>query len=276
MYQAFVFNFKIEAQVSMTNNHMSALPLFQIMTDIKPTPLPIIIGIAGASASGKTSIANAIADSFGHAVEDIVQVIPLVWFHKSLPIAGDDVYGCGPNCFAPADPTRSREAGWEGYGPDSIDFDKVIDVFDALRRGEQMVWIPGVLSSVCTTPIIILDGLYSLYDQRLAALMNVKVFVECDGDTLLTRYIRHSIESISDDTIDAPKCHIGDILNRYESKIKPAADKWIMDQCAAADIIVPNRGDRPVKSLGAIAILHDYICSKLIHAVLASRLNDPQ
>lgn len=194
------------------------------------TSLPIIIGIAGGAASGKSSLAHEIIELFD---EDVARKLPQVWFHKS-PWATDDVDN--------------------DFDPNSFDFDQLGDVLESFRRGERTVFIPNVLGTIRVSPVIILCGPHAFYDQRIAAMMDIKVFVECDPDTALTRYIRRN----------SPGEDLETILKTYEKHLKPAFEKWIIQQRQAADIIVPTSSSPCAASLKVINILYECILFKLL------------
>ncbi len=182
---------------------------------------PILICIAGGSASGKTTLVNEIAGAFSK--KDIVI------------IKHDDYYKDQSNLTI-------EERKLTNYDhPSALENDLLIshlkdllndkpidkpiyDFVEQNRKNETEIVKPG--------KVIILDGILALEDERLRQLASIKVFVECDEDLRLIRRIRR-------DMIERGRCFDG-IISQYLRTVKPMYHSFVSPTKRYADIIIPN------------------------------------
>jgi len=199
-----------------------------------------IVGIAGGTASGKTTIVRKIKESFG---DDIVVIN-----HDSYYKAHDDL----------SYEDRSRL----NYDhPDSFDTQMMIDDVKKLKNNEE-VDIPvydfsihnraDATVHIIPKNVIILEGILVLENKELRDLMDIKVFVDADADERLMRRIRR-------DMVERARS-IDSILNQYADTVKPMHEQFIEPSKKYADIIIPRGGE----NLTGISILHQHIKSMLV------------
>ncbi len=182
---------------------------------------PLLIGIAGGPCSGKTSIANSIARYSGVDV----QVIQMDWF-------------------------RDRR---KPIGPNSYNIEHLINIIQRLKNRTYLnttlditIYVDGENNEVVTipikcTPVVIIEGPYAFYDQRLAALTNIRMFIDCDADIRLCRAIKQ-VEIQSSAELES-------MLRCYMDIVAPLFDKWIVNQRPFADIIINNNDNKGTDSL---------------------------
>ncbi|WP_066293125.1 uridine kinase [Bacillus sp. FJAT-29937] len=191
------------------------------------TRKPVVIGVAGGSGSGKTSIAKAIYDRFkGHSI---------------LMLEHDYYYKDQKHL-------SFEERLKTNYDhPFAFDTDLLIEhikrllqykhvqkpVYDYARhtRSEEVI-------EVEPKDVIILEGILVLEDERLRDLMDIKLFVDTDADL---RIIRRMIRDIKERgrTMDS-------VIDQYISVVRPMHNQFIEPTKRYADIIIPEGGQNHV------------------------------
>ena len=196
----------------------------------------IIIGIAGGTGSGKTTVVRKIVESLP---KDSVAVIPQ-----------DSYYNDQSDM-----PLEERKKTNFDH-PDAFDWTLFGQQIAELRHG-RAIEQPTYSYLVCTRlpetihvepkEVIIVEGIMSLYDKGLRDLMDLKVFVETSPDERLLRVITR-------DTVK--RGHpLEMLIDKYRNVLKPMHDQFIEPTKQFADIIVPNGGTNQK----AIDILTTYI-----------------
>lgn len=196
----------------------------------------IIIGIAGGTGSGKTTVVRKIVESLP---KDSVAVIPQ-----------DSYYNDQSDM-----PLEERKKTNFDH-PDAFDWTLFGQQIAEFRHGKAIEQ-PTYSYLVCTRlpetihvepkEVIIVEGIMSLYDKGLRDLMDLKVFVETSPDERLLRVITR-------DTVE--RGHpLEMLIDKYRNVLKPMHDQFIEPTKQFADIIVPNGGTNQK----AIDILTTYI-----------------
>ena len=194
-----------------------------------------IVGIAGGTASGKTTIVRKIKESFG---DDIVVIN-----HDSYYKAHDDL----------SYEDRSRL----NYDhPESFDTDLMISDVKKLKENiaiDMPVYDYTIHnradSTVHVVPkkVIIVEGILILENKELRDLMDIKVFVETDADERLMRRIRR-------DMVERARS-IDSILMQYRETVKPMHEQFVEPSKKYADIIIPRGGENTT----GIGILQEHL-----------------
>eukprot|EP01080_Neovahlkampfia_damariscottae_P003963 gene3963-7219_t len=230
-----------ESPESRIRNYMNFSP--QEKNKKKSTKTPFIIGIAGGTASGKTTVTNSIVKHLG---DQRVAVVAQDSFYKTL------------------NTTQQITAKKNEYNfdhPDAFDTELLFETLQSMKKGKK-VQIPVydfVTHSRSTTEsceifgadVIIIEGILILYSKELRELMNLKIFVDTDADTRLARRIKRDISERGRD--------LSGVLTQYEKFVKPSFDDYISPTKKFADIIVPRGGD----NLVAIDLLVQHVNIKL-------------
>ena len=200
----------------------------------------LVIGIAGGTGSGKTTVVNKIIKSLPAGE---VAVIPQDSYYKDsghIPME-----------------ERSKINFDE---PASIEWTLLEKQLRELKEGKS-IEMPTYSYLTCTRQketvhveprdVIIVEGILVLTQQSLCQLMDVKVFVDADADDRLIRVIaRDCIERGR-----TPQM----VIDRYQAVLKPMHERYIEPSKRKADLIVPQGGNNTV----AIKLLTDYIASRL-------------
>ncbi|WP_022774399.1 uridine kinase [Butyrivibrio sp. AE2015] len=194
-----------------------------------------IVGIAGGTASGKTTIVRMIKEKFG---DDIV-------------VINHDSYYKAHNDLSYEDRTRLNYDHPESFDTDLLieDVKKLknniaidVPVYDYTihNRADQTV-------HVVPKKVIILEGILILENKELRDLMDIKVFVETDADERLMRRIRR-------DMVERARS-IDSILKQYTETVKPMHEQFVEPSKKYADIIIPRGGE----NITGISILQEHL-----------------
>ncbi len=200
----------------------------------------LVIGIAGGTGSGKTTVVNKIINSFAQGE---VAVIPQDSYYKDSSHVPPEL--------------RSKINFDE---PAAIEWSLLVRQLKELKEGRS-IEMPTYSYLTCTrqpetvkvepTDVVIVEGILVLNDPELRDLMDVKVFVDADPDERLIRVIaRDCIERGR-----TPQM----VIDRYRDVLKPMHCRYIEPSKQYADLIIPQGGSNTV----AITLLTDYIASRL-------------
>lgn len=183
----------------------------------------LIIGIAGGTGSGKTTVVKKIACSLP---TDSVAIIPQDSYYNNQW----DV------------PENVRKLTNFDH-PNAFDWKLFEEQIEALRNG-QAIEQPTYSYLTCTRQeatihvepkdVIIVEGIMALYDQKLRELMDLKIYVDAAPDERLLRVIQRDI---------AERGHpLEMLIEKYRNVLKPMHDEFIEPTKQFADIIIPNYG----------------------------------
>ena len=187
----------------------------------------LIIGIAGGSGSGKTTVVKAIAEQ----LKENVVVIPQDSYYKDMSDASEE---------------EKRTHNFDH--PDSVDFDLLHKQLKELKDGktvEQPIYSyltcgrsKDQTLTVRPADIIIVEGILIFTDPKLRKLMDIKIFVDADDDDRVMRVISRDIAERGK-TVEW-------VIERYTNTVKPMYHQFIEPSKRYADIIVPQGGHNQV------------------------------
>ncbi|MFA8451074.1 MAG: uridine kinase [Bacteroidales bacterium] len=200
----------------------------------------LIIGIAGGSGSGKTTV-----------VKKIVETLP----ENSVAVISQDSYYKDNGHLTPEERSQINFDH-----PDSIEFELLIQHIDQLRRGED-INMPIYSYLTCARAndteklspkkVIIVEGILILTNAELRKRFDIKTFVDAEADDRLMRIIQRDIQERGR--------NFKEVLVHYDSYVKPMHQQFIEPTKRFADIIVPQGGANTV----AIDILSSKIKTNL-------------
>ena len=205
---------------------------------------PMIVGVAGGTGSGKTTLAEHIAAAFGDSV---------------TVIAHDSYYRLQQGM------TYEQRALTNYDHPDAFETDLLCAHLDALCRG-QSVEVPvydytihnrsELVTHVNPTPLIVLEGILIFSDATLRERMDLRVFVDTDADErILRRILRDTKERAR--SLDS-------VISQYLTTVKPMHEAFVEPFKRYADVIVPGGGNNPV----ALEMIVQCICKQTgLHTV---------
>ena len=203
----------------------------------------LIIGIAGGTGSGKTTVVNRIIQALP---QDEVAVLPQDSYYKDL---------------SHLKPEDRQKINFDE--PQAIEWSLLVDQLTSLREGKT-VEMPTYSYLTCTRQketvtvrprdVVIVEGILVLCDPVLRDLMDIKCFVDADADERLIR-------GISRDCVERGRTPQM-VIERYERVLKPMHCQYIEPSKRFADLIIPQGGTNKV----AIGLLTDFIEARLRRA----------
>jgi uridine kinase len=200
----------------------------------------LIVGIAGGTGSGKTTVVTKIMDNLPNGE---VVVMPQDSYYKDN-----------------SDITLEERQKINFDHPDSLEFTLLIDHLKQLRKGKS-VEMPIYSYLTCvrakeTIPIkpakvVIVEGILILADKGLRDMLDIKVFVDADADDRLGRVIQRDIVERGRSVLK--------VLERYHDTVKPSHLQFIEPSKRYADIIIPGGGENQVGIEVLISIIEKHL-----------------
>ncbi len=181
----------------------------------------LIIGIAGGTGSGKTTVVN-----------QIINELPA----DEVCVLSQDSYYKATDDLSYEERTRINFDH-----PRAIDFDLIIQHLRDLKNDKvidqpiySFVTHNRTKDTITTHPrkVIIVEGILIFNSEELRNLFDIKIFVHADADERLIRRVRRDITERGRD--------IDEVLNRYQDTLKPMHQQFIEPTKNFADIIIPN------------------------------------
>lgn len=133
--------------------------------------------------------------------------------------------------------------------PQNYDFDHLfLDLSEYIgSKGSSLQSSLSSLPPKTLPTVTLVEGLYALYDSRIREMATMKVFVDSDGDTRLSRWILRDVVSLK-------KCKLGDVLNNYLTRARPEMLQSIAPTKSFADVVLPRGSEESGISLISTSI----------------------
>jgi uridine kinase len=187
------------------------------------TRKPFIIGVAGGTGSGKTTVTEKVLEAAGVG--------------SVATLAQDSYYRDQTDL----EPSERKKINYDH--PDAFDWDLLVAHLEALRDDEP-VFSPiydftndnrsGNTVPVMPAPIIVLEGILVLYDPRLRDLFNLKIFVDADPDVRFIRRLERDVRERG----RTPE----NVIHHYLESIRPSHLQFTEPTKRYADLIIPHGG----------------------------------
>ena len=204
----------------------------------------LIVGIAGGTGSGKTTVVKKVMERFPN---DEVIVIPQDAYYKD-------------NGHIPLE--ERQKINFDH--PDSLEFSLLIEHLEKLKKGENIEMpIYSYLTclrsketiTVKPARVVLVEGIMILVDSNLRNILDIKVFVDADADDRLGRVIQRDIVERGRSVLT--------VLNRYHDTVKPSHLQFIEPSKRYADIIIPGGGENQVGIEVLISIIEKHLKEEL-------------
>ena len=187
---------------------------------------PFVIGVAGGSGSGKSTVTRQVLASIG---PDMAAVV-----------FQDDYYLDQTHMS----PEERRKTNYDH--PQAFDWPLMMQQVQALRRGES-IEMPeydfanhnrsSKTITVKPAPVIVIEGLFALFDADLRKMMSLKVFVDTAADV---RFIRRLQRDMAERGRSAES-----VINQYMETVRPMHKQFIEPTKRYADVILPHGANGP-------------------------------
>lgn len=181
----------------------------------------LIIGIAGGTGCGKTTVVNKILNEMPN--EDIGVISQDSYYKDTSHL------------------TYDQRVAINFDHPNSIDFELLVEHLDLLKKGQTIQQPIYSFSehnrtgdTITTKPkkVMIVEGILIFSKAEIRDLFDVKIYVHTDSDERLIRRLRRDIAERGRD--------LDEVLHRYQTTLKPMHEQFIEPMKAYADIIIPN------------------------------------
>jgi len=179
-----------------------------------------VVGIAGGTGAGKTTVARLITERVGESVTRI----PIDNYYKDL---------------SHLDREEREEINYDH--PEAFEWELLCDHLRALSEG-QAVEMPQYdfeihnrkdeRVTVLPTDVIIVEGILALYDETINDMMDLRLYVETDADVRILRRIKR-------DVVQRGRA-LEDVIEQYLSTVKPMHEQFIEPTKKHADLIIPE------------------------------------
>jgi len=188
---------------------------------------PLIIGIAGGSGSGKSTVARRVADSLPGARVAFLDMDAYYRDHPHLTMED------------------RRHINWDH--PDTFDLTLLAEHLESLSRGEAIDKPVYDFVSHRRSPetvriepseVIVIDGILLLVDERVREACDVKVYVDTDADIRLVRRIRRDM-AVRGRPLE-------EILDQYLHTVQPMHLQFVEPSKRYADVVIPRGGENAV------------------------------
>ena len=200
----------------------------------------LIVGIAGGTGSGKTTVVNKLLNVFRNGE---VIVIPQDAYYRD-------------NGHIPLE--ERQKINFDH--PDSLEFDLLIDHLRQLKKGKA-IEMPVYSYLTCLraketitvrpAKVVIVEGILILADEGLRKMFDIKVFVDADADDRLGRVIQRDIAERGRSVLK--------VLERYHDTVKPSHLQFIEPSKRYADIIIPRGGENEVGIEVLVSIIEKHL-----------------
>lgn len=187
---------------------------------------PFVIGVAGGSGSGKSTVTREVLASIG---PDMVAVVM------------QDDYYCDQTQLSPE---ARRKTNYDH--PQAFDWPLMVQHVQALIRGEaiEMPTYDFAMDNrgsqtitVKPAPVIVIEGLFALFDAELCKMMSLKIFVDTAADV---RFIRRLQRDMAERGRSAES-----VINQYMETVRPMHKQFIEPTKRNADVILPHGANGP-------------------------------
>lgn len=198
----------------------------------------IVIGIAGGTGSGKTTIAKTIFDEF----KDNAVILSHDYYYK-------------PH----SELTYEQRSKLNYDHPDSLDTDLLVEHVGKLKQGQSILHPMYDFSTyhrydkwekMESKKIIIVEGILIFTSKELCNLCDVKLFVDTDADVRFIRRLKRDVNKRGRS--------MESVINQYLNTVKPMHEQFVEPSKAKADLIIPEGGHNTI----AISMIVDGIKKK--------------
>jgi len=201
---------------------------------------PVVIGIAGGSGSGKSTVLGQIVDAFGS---------------DQIAVLDHDAYYLDLSDHPPEERER-----FNFDHPDALETDLMREHLDALTAGtpiEKPIYDftnhsrKDETETVQPRPVVIIEGILVLAEAELEEAMDIKIYVDTADDIRLMRRIRRDIQERGR-AIDG-------VLRQYERTVRPMHIEFVEPSKRKADVIIPRGGHNRVAIQMVLARIRDLL-----------------
>ncbi|XP_041370924.1 uridine-cytidine kinase 2-like [Gigantopelta aegis] len=201
-----------------------------------PIHRPFLIGVAGGTASGKSSVCAKIVEQLGQADIDHKQ--------RQVTIIGQDSFYKN---LTEEEAKKADKGEFNFDHPDAFDFELTMKTMKAIASNKT-VEVPSynyitnkradTTHRIYPADVILFEGILVFYPKELRDMFHMKLFVDTDPDTRLSRRVLRDIQERGR-TLE-------NIIHQYTTLVKPAFEEFCLPTKKYADVIIPRGADNTV------------------------------
>jgi len=190
-----------------------------------------LIGVAGGTASGKSSVCKKLMEKLGQNEMSNVE-------KQVISLSQDSFY----RELTPAEIARANKGMFNFDHPDAFDNELMESVLKDIVDGRPTkipvydfktnARVPGEFTDIYPSDVVMVEGILVFYFPNIRELFNLKLFVDTDPDTRLARRVLRDIEERGRD--------LAHVLHQYTTLVKPAFEEFCLPTKKYADVIIPR------------------------------------
>ncbi|GAB0091593.1 Uridine-cytidine kinase [Sergentomyia squamirostris] len=215
---------------------------------------PFLIGVAGGTASGKSTVCKRIMEQLGQADMDHTQ-------RQVVSISQDSFY----RELTPAEKAKAERGQFNFDHPDAFNEEFMLKTLQDILAGKK-VEIPSYdyrTNSLCPDQVITIypvdvvmfEGILTFYFPAIRDLFHMKLFVDTDSDTRLARRVPRDVNERGRD--------LDTVLNYYLNYVKPAFEEFCSPTKKFADVIIPRGADNTVAIELIVEHIRDFLNNRI-------------
>ncbi|XP_033839040.2 uridine-cytidine kinase 2-B [Periophthalmus magnuspinnatus] len=197
---------------------------------------PFLIGVSGGTASGKSSVCEKIMEMLGQNKIDHTQ--------RQVAILSQDSFY---KVLTPDQKAKAQKGQYNFDHPDAFDNELIMQTLRLILQGKS-VQIPvydfvthsrkDEFVTVYPADVVLFEGILMFYSQEIRDLFQMKLFVDTDPDTRLSRRVLRDISERGRE--------LEQVLAQYITFVKPAFEEFCLPTKKYADVIIPRGADNLV------------------------------
>merc|ERR1719348_1231820 len=198
---------------------------------------PFMIGVAGGTASGKSTVCERLMEGLGQNEVSVEE-------KQVVHLSQDSFY----RELNPLEISKANKGMFNFDHPDAFDNQLMESVLTDIINGRQTkvpVYdfktnsrSPGEFTTIYPSDVILVEGILVFYYPTLRNMFNMKLFVDTDADSRLARRVLRDIEERGRD--------LEHVLHQYTTLVKPAFEEFCLPTKKYADVIVPRGAENTV------------------------------
>ncbi|XP_055602787.1 uridine-cytidine kinase isoform X3 [Uranotaenia lowii] len=198
---------------------------------------PFLIGVAGGTASGKSTVCKRIMEQLGQADMDSAQ-------RQVVTISQDSFY----RQLTDSEKARAEKGQFNFDHPDAFNEDLMLRTLEDVLKGQKVeineydyrsnAICPDRKLTIYPADVVLFEGILVFYFPAIRDLFHMKLFVDTDSDTRLARRVPRDINERGRD--------LENVLNTYMNFVKPAFEEFCSPTKKFADVIIPRGADNTV------------------------------
>merc|ERR1711936_1519835 len=198
---------------------------------------PFMIGVAGGTASGKSTVCDKLMEKLGQNEMNIGE-------KQVVHLSQDSFY----RELNQMESEKAKKGMFNFDHPNAFDNELMETCMQSILNGRQTqipvydfktnARVPGVYTTIYPSDVVLVEGILVFYCPAIRHLFDLKLFVDSDADIRLARRVMRDIEERGRD--------LETVLHQYTTLVKPAFEEFCIPTKKYADIIIPRGAENTV------------------------------